>query len=223
MVVNRLQNLAEARGWWSSEQAGFRKRRSYEDQVIQPAQSISHRGSLVRVYETFIWPVMDYCGVGWQSWLAPNNIAVLTRALNKILRWITGQCRTTPVEALTLESGLPQYRTAYQTSRVDWNGASFSSLRLDRAAAVLLTVTQTPSSSKFNFDLSLPKKNFIKGRLWITNRPPLLFPRRHLHEKSAGKQAIFVLTSVNCLGYLHSPIYLIWKTVDYNELSVFLN
>ena len=69
------------------------------------------RQSLVRVFLSFIRPLLDYCAAGWQPWLAASNLAVLERAQNRALRWVTGQCRTTPVEALTLEAGVPQYRT----------------------------------------------------------------------------------------------------------------
>ena len=69
------------------------------------------RRNLVRVFLCFIRPLMDYCAAGWQPWLAASNLAVLERAQNRALRWVTGQCRTTPVEALALEAGVPQYRT----------------------------------------------------------------------------------------------------------------
>ncbi len=38
---NRLYNLAETRGWLCSEQAGFRKLRSCEDQIFRITQTIS--------------------------------------------------------------------------------------------------------------------------------------------------------------------------------------
>ena len=69
------------------------------------------RPNLVRVFLYFVRPLLDYCAAGWQPWLADSNLAVLERAQNRALRWVTGQCRTTPVEALTLEAGVPQYRT----------------------------------------------------------------------------------------------------------------
>ena len=69
------------------------------------------RSNLVRVFLCFIRPLLDYCAAGWQPWLAASNFAVLERAQNRALRWVTGQCKTTPVEALTLEAGVPQYRT----------------------------------------------------------------------------------------------------------------
>ncbi len=41
MVHNRLYNLAETRRWLCSEQAGFRKLRSCEDQILRITQTIS--------------------------------------------------------------------------------------------------------------------------------------------------------------------------------------
>ncbi len=41
VVHNRLYNLAETRGWLCSEQAGFRKLRSCEDQILRITQTIS--------------------------------------------------------------------------------------------------------------------------------------------------------------------------------------
>ena len=41
MVANRLKHIAEARGLWVDEQAGFRGLRSTEDQVLRISQSIS--------------------------------------------------------------------------------------------------------------------------------------------------------------------------------------
>ena len=69
------------------------------------------RESLARVFVAFVRSVLDYCGAGWQPWLAPSSLDVLTRAQNRALRLVTGQCRTTPVEALALEAGVPQYPT----------------------------------------------------------------------------------------------------------------
>ena len=41
MVASRLSYLAESNGWWSEDQAGFRRMRSCEDQVLRLSQSIS--------------------------------------------------------------------------------------------------------------------------------------------------------------------------------------
>ncbi len=42
MVHNRLYNLAETRGWLCSEQAGFRKLRSCEDQTLRITQTVTN-------------------------------------------------------------------------------------------------------------------------------------------------------------------------------------
>ena len=41
MIACRLQHLAEERGWWAQEQAGFRKGRCTEDQVLRLSQDVS--------------------------------------------------------------------------------------------------------------------------------------------------------------------------------------
>ncbi len=41
MVHNRLNNLAETRGWLCGEQAGFRKLRSCEEKILRNTQTIS--------------------------------------------------------------------------------------------------------------------------------------------------------------------------------------
>ena len=41
MIGGRLQHMAEARGWWCAEQAGFRRGRSCEDQIVRLSQDIS--------------------------------------------------------------------------------------------------------------------------------------------------------------------------------------
>ena len=66
---------------------------------------------MVRVFLAFVRSTLDYCGAGWQPWLAPSSLGILVRAQNRALRIVTGQCRTTPVEALALEAGVPQYPT----------------------------------------------------------------------------------------------------------------
>ena len=73
----------------------------------------SHDDSSSRTdnFLAFVRSVLDNCGAGWQPWLAPSSMDVLVRALNRALRIVTDQCRTTPVEALALEAGVPQYPT----------------------------------------------------------------------------------------------------------------
>ena len=41
MLSERIYNLAETQGWWSEHQAGFRKGRGVEDQIIRVTQAVS--------------------------------------------------------------------------------------------------------------------------------------------------------------------------------------
>jgi hypothetical protein len=61
---------------------------------------ISHTGS-----------VLDYAGPAWQPWLSETGRNDLQRDQNYALRIVTGQYADTPVEALSLEAGVPQYTT----------------------------------------------------------------------------------------------------------------
>lgn len=71
--------------------------------------------------------VMDYCAAAWQPWLAKTIMEKLERCQNRALRLITGQLKTTPLEALRLEAGIPSYKT---TSRRLTAKAYEKSLRL---------------------------------------------------------------------------------------------
>ena len=64
-----------------------------------------------QLYFAYMRSKMDYSGAGWQPWLSETSIGVLERTQNKALRMMTGQLKSSPVEALRLESGIPSYET----------------------------------------------------------------------------------------------------------------
>ena len=66
---------------------------------------------LRQLYFTYLRSKMDYSGAGWQPWLSASSISTLERTQNKALRVMTGQLKSTPVEALRLESSIPSYET----------------------------------------------------------------------------------------------------------------
>ena len=66
---------------------------------------------LRQLYFAYMRSKMDYSGPGWQPWLSPTSVAVLERTQNKALRIITGQLKSSPVEALRLESTIIGYET----------------------------------------------------------------------------------------------------------------
>ena len=93
MVVNRLQHLAEARGWWCSEQAGFRKRRSCEDQVIRLAQSISD-GFQARPSNRTVLALLDYSKAYDTVWRDGLLGALMDSGVpGRFVRWVDGFLR----------------------------------------------------------------------------------------------------------------------------------
>ena len=53
----------------------------------------------------------DYAGAAWHPYLSNTQFQKIETAQNKALRAITGQCSSTPIEALRLEGGISSYRT----------------------------------------------------------------------------------------------------------------
>ena len=69
---------------------------------------------LGQLYFAYMRTKMDYSGPGWQPWLSESSIALLERTQNKALRIITGQLKSSPVEALRLEASVLSYETHMQ-------------------------------------------------------------------------------------------------------------
>ena len=69
------------------------------------------KSSLLKVYNTHIRSILDYAAPAWQPWLSETNKRELEVLQNKALRLVTGQYRSTPLEALRTEAGVPSYST----------------------------------------------------------------------------------------------------------------
>jgi hypothetical protein len=66
---------------------------------------------LTQLFYAYVRSQLDYAGPGWQPWLSESNRTVLERAQNKALRCVTGQMRSSPVEALRYGANVPSYNT----------------------------------------------------------------------------------------------------------------
>jgi ribonuclease HI len=64
---------------------------------------------LRKVFLAHIRSVLDFAGCAWQPWLSKTNICKLERAQNKALRLITGQAKSSPVEALRAEADVSSF------------------------------------------------------------------------------------------------------------------
>jgi hypothetical protein len=67
------------------------------------------RRTMKMLFHALVRGAMDYSGAAWQPWLSKTGMDELERAHNKALRAVTGQLRTTPVEALHMEVATPKY------------------------------------------------------------------------------------------------------------------
>ena len=91
------------------------------------SQKVSKRTNLIRAVATRDWgwqkktlrkiyiatqrSVLDYAAPAWEPNLSQTQFDKLERSQNKALRAITGQCSSTAIEALQIESGISSYRT----------------------------------------------------------------------------------------------------------------
>ena len=69
------------------------------------------KDSLRMMYNSFARNKMDYASPAWQPWLSDSNMLKLESVQNRALRLITGQFKSTPVEALRAEAEVPSYKT----------------------------------------------------------------------------------------------------------------
>ncbi len=69
---------------------------------------------LIKVYRGLHFSVIHYAALAWQPWLAPTRLDQQKRCQNRALRFITEQLKTTPLEALWIETGVPSIATPAQ-------------------------------------------------------------------------------------------------------------
>ncbi len=117
MVHNRLYNLAETRGWLCSEQAGFRKLRSCEDQILRITQTISD-GFQAAKPQRSLMALLDFSKAFDRVWREELLLAASSKGLPiPFARWLRDflSNRTARVQingergdSAPLRQGLPQ-------------------------------------------------------------------------------------------------------------------
>ena len=66
---------------------------------------------LFRIYQAIVKSRLDYAAPAWQPWLSDTQFNKLEVVQNKALRLITGQTKSTRVDALRHEAGTESYKT----------------------------------------------------------------------------------------------------------------
>ena len=69
------------------------------------------RDDLRKLFSSLVRGKLDYAAPGWQGWLSDSSIEAMDRVQNRGIRLITGQMKSSPVDALRLEAGFPPYAT----------------------------------------------------------------------------------------------------------------
>jgi len=69
------------------------------------------KNTLKKVYISLVRSCLDFAAPAWQPWLSATRFQCLEATQNKSLRIMTGQAKTTPVEALRAEAGVCSYMT----------------------------------------------------------------------------------------------------------------
>ena len=92
-IANRLSYLAETRGWLTDSQAGFRRGRSYGDQVIPMTQSVSD-GFQRKKPERTLMVLLNFSRAYDRVWRQELLETMMEKDVpRKFLRWIAGFLR----------------------------------------------------------------------------------------------------------------------------------
>ena len=117
MVANRIYYLAETQGWLSNYQAGFRKQRNTEDQILRTTQSISD-GFQKKPHQRTVMALLDYSKAFDRVWIEDllNDMLDLGIPM-KIMKWVraflfnrraVAQVNNTTSSSVAMRQGLPQ-------------------------------------------------------------------------------------------------------------------
>ncbi len=74
----------------------------------------NYSNNLLKVYRALHLSAINCTALAWQPWLAATRLDQLERCKNRVLRIITGKLKTTLLEALRIEAGVPSIATQAQ-------------------------------------------------------------------------------------------------------------
>ena len=119
VVVERVRKMLKMLGAISNSEWGWRK---YD---------------LKKVYLAQFKTVIDYSGSAWQPWLSESQLLRLERVQREALRLITRQSKTSPVDCMRLELGLPSIRASIKANCMKSHEKAFR-LPLDHPRRICL-------------------------------------------------------------------------------------
>ena len=117
MINNRLYDLAEENGWLAEQQAGFRKQRSCEDQVLRLVHHVSDAFQESKPQRT-VMALFDYSKAYDRTWRELLILKLVKMGVPlQMVRWINAFLRTRTAEVMVngvlskrvrMKQGLPQ-------------------------------------------------------------------------------------------------------------------
>jgi hypothetical protein len=117
MVASRLAHLAEKQQWWCEDQAGFRKLRSCEDQVLRITQTISD-GFQERPSKRGVLVLLDYSKAYDTVWREELLLGMINKGVPAgMVRWLVAFLRNRQAKvrmdgktehSWRMKQGLPQ-------------------------------------------------------------------------------------------------------------------
>ncbi len=130
------------------------------------------KDQLLKVYQALHLSDMNYAAPAWQPWLAPTRLNQLERCQNRALRIITGQLKTTPLEALWIEVGVASIATqAKPTSCRGLREGSSSPNESPSQNTASRAVSSSPQMTKLALYGQDPNKQIARC-LVLRRRPP---------------------------------------------------
>ena len=134
---------------------------------------------LRKVYFSHIRSVLNFAGSAWQPWISNTNIGKLERTQNKALRLITGQAKSSPVDALRAEANIPSFESVITANYMrSWEKAHRLPENHPRRLAIASTVRQRlkrPNWRKKASELSalyIPAEDDQRKALTYFTTPP---------------------------------------------------
>ena len=117
MVAGRLAYLAEKEQWWCEDQAGFRRLRSCEDQVLRISQTISD-GFQEKPSQRGVLVLLDYSKAYDTVWREELLLGMINKGVPaRMVRWLVAFLRNRQARvrmdgqkghSLKMRQGLPQ-------------------------------------------------------------------------------------------------------------------
>jgi ribonuclease HI len=164
------------------------------------------KSDLRKVYLAHVQSVLNFASSGWQPWLSNTRIKQLEVVQNKCLRLITTQAKSSPIDSLRAESGVPSIAS---TIRANCLRSKEKALRLppNHPRRIALTDNVKRRILKTDFRRKSEDLEDLDPQLFLQERLPLNFFETRPWERGLRREVVFpYLKGIEGRGDAHSTI-----------------